>query len=456
MNNKIWIITTVLVLFGCVNTGSSSKESSSVSSSISSLLSKFKVKSANVRATDKGLLFDGKLLRIDQSGDISAVEYVLQNNNQEVVSSDITILDVKILSRQYTALKFSNLRVGILEVDSGNIYDLDGVVMEEMQINNNNLYFLNNNTHQLSWFNLINKTFQVNNVNNLNEPSSNTGMSSTIWSSLNMHDSPFRYTSTNQYGKNGSFVSPSFLFVGDYIAALAGPSGGKRVELFKAGAQAFDCQSTGVFNNVGGGFSAGLIQSQNNSFYQVRIVNSQNCALPGVTNCGDTLLKLDVTPQSYCYKSQVVTQLNNISRFTGNNYINAKVNYGLNDVDRYIIHPNGFIHTQDDGMGGVTMGWTNLDLSDVPVNTVPSAQLVVIHENSVFWLKDNTIHIKQLAPGAVTEIYYSSTVGNITWFDIIKDQVIFNTSNGESYTIKNGYVELIEQSKKINSTVQFY
>lgn len=313
------------------------------------------------------------------------------------------------LSAHYTAYKFPDNSVKVLERSTGQLHEMEGVAYEEMQVDRTNLYCLNSEEHEIYRMDLMNPKFQIFDVNDVSQTTEGTHMSTEVWSALNSGSSPFRFLGFNQAGSSASTPSPTFVFLNNagrsVVAAFAGPGGGRRVELFDEGAHQYDCQNSNIFSNIGGGVSGGVMQFSDKALYQVQIGNSVNCSLPGVANCGDALVKMDIDPVTFCAGSTVVTKLNNVSKFAGKPTIAATVSYQLNIVDRYILNPSGFLHTQDDGHGSVAMTWTDLDLSSLPTD---NSGAVLINGSTVYWIAGNLIMSQNLVAGSHAGTYYTS------------------------------------------------
>lgn len=421
------------------------------------LLTKSKVAASKASAHSTASLSDS-LMRVEVTGDITAVSFTVLNTSTGIQTTQyIPILDAKILTENFIGLKISDGRVGILNKTTGEVYDVSGIKFDELQMREKDLYTVDPLTGFLWRISLADPSLTKHAVNKPESVSTNTGLLSPIYSMLDSVSSPFKFFAFNQKPGLGTVWSPSFVFAQDYIMAMSGPMN-SRVFLFREGEPAFDCETTETFTNVGGGGTGGVIQTPDKSLYQIRIVSN-----PVVSDYGDRLVKYNIGKYlkvdtglgwDSCWGNGTETEIINLgpaSNFTPSTYIYTKTKYKLSDIERYILDPTGFLRTYSDGSGGVTMDWTGLDLSDVPVN---QSDVALVAGSTLYYLKNGDIYYQALASGAVPALYYSGL--QVESFDVVNGQLLFSNSTGTYSVSQAGQTEnLVNANVDLIGTVNF-
>ena len=444
--------------YGCVPGGASPSAVGGGNGTLSSLqFGNYKVLSVNMSGTDAGLLTGSTALRVTSNGSVTSLNFTVEDMTTGNVSVvPFGVQSFKHLATDYVAMLLSTNTVCLAKVSTGDIYQLSGVIIDELQMEgSNNLYALNKDAHVLSRIDLSAASLTSVNVNDPTQTASNSGQPANVFSSLNSPSSPFRFLSFNQIGSAATWLSPSYVFLGGgYIAAMGGPSAGPRTMIFKEGAAAYDCESSNLLSNVGGGLTGGAIQSSAGEIYQVQIVNSPNCSQPGIANCGDHLVKFGTSMAGMCGSTTSVVDFPAPSKFSSGATISYKTNYLLSDTTRYILSPNGFYMTSDDGNGGVTMNWVSVNLSMIPTDGTPSNPTVVLEGGNVYWLKNGTVYFMTLNVMGAAQVYYAGS--GIQSFDIVQGHLFFVTAAG-SFTVTNPGESAQPVASQLNlaSTVKF-
>jgi hypothetical protein len=461
------ILSASIILSGCngkMSTLTGSDSSGSVSTN-------FVVKSATLSATDRGVVItsgsasamgfgissqsaseNGDMKRVKHDHNVEDVKFEVEDKDtHEKKTQSVKVKKTKKLSSKYTAVKFENdaktgrEHNGIINTKTGEVIDIGSSSVEEVQATDDDIYTLDTTTHGINRVSLLDPAQTVHQVSDPTSVTSNTSFTAVAYSSLGSSPGPFRFIPNFAKPVDSSFSPTLLITQGSSVLAFGGPGGGgSRVMLYKEGEQAFDCGGLTVLDN-GNLVSGGVIQTADKSLYHIKIWQNQYGGVYGVTQTfGTQLVKLDIRRQTFYDGSEVcasyatdpvVVTLGTYSHFEedGTNTINHRTNYSIDTIERFVPARHGFLHTYDDGSGGVTMDWTDLDLTDVPSGGVST--FVQLDGDTLYYVTGGVLYSRQLVSGSSIVTYYNGGLA-IDSFDVVGGQVVFS-SGGSSYSVSS-------------------
>lgn len=468
----VLITLSILTTVGCTS-GMSSTSTGGGSSTLG------KIQSANLAVGAKGLvhvtggvssssLSSGKpssqnsltdsLFQLKPNGDMSEVTFKVIDRFGNPVDTTVPVLGIKSLSDNFVALKIDTSRTALLNKATNDVYDLP-LSPDEMMMDGTNLYYIINGnaygTGQLLRVDLTDPLLETHTVNDVTGVASNTGIGPTsIASMLNDPFSPFKYLGIDEYSAvaNGSYsvLSPSFIFAGpNFIAGMGGTGGSPTIMLFQEGQPAYDCQT---FEGILGGGGGSIQTADHNIYYVLWITSSMSSGFQP----GEYIFRRDFAATTGCYTDTMALQLGGgTSHFENQPEIAHKVNYTLGDLVRYYLNPSGFLRTDSDGAGGLTMAWTDLDLSSVPTDASVSNKTVVVDGDTVYWRSGTDFYFQALQSGSSAALFYSASE-SVAAFDVVGGQLVYSTVTGTfSVPSAGGQATLINSGGVIADSARF-
>lgn len=425
--NLVVLMSFIMLLGGCVDSTNETDTNETDSSG-------YKVVHSSVSNSDKGIVTAGyvssvslkeravfpkvglvnNLLSVGADDSLSEVTFTVVDavSGEESIQS-VSILETMALSSKYVALRLADTRAGILNIATSEVYDISGIVFDEMQVKGEILRYLTNG--KLVKVDLTDPLLIIQDVTNPDDVSSNSGSPTSIFSTVNTSDSPFKFFGFNQHGSSSQFTSPSYIVtLNDYIFALSGPSGGERILLFRENEQPYDCLDP-AFVIVGGGTSGGVIQAVDGKLYQIVIIAEREAHIA----------RYDFNADYPCWSQVIVTDLGVLPNLEASEWLgnSMKVDYKLTDVDRYVVFTKGFLKTSGTISGGITIEWGNLDLSALPLISNNLNNAIIIEGDYIYWLAADVIYRTHLINGGEGPIpFYTGTY--IIKYDVVNGVVV--------------------------------
>lgn len=417
------------------------------------------------------------LVKMDLNGDLTEVSFMQSQTmpDNSVVETQVTfsVGEVIQLSAQWVVLvPAAGQGAGmllLLDKDTGNIFNIIYLEKESLQVHDDYLYGITTGTYYrldtgalspntLMRINLATQEQEKVIIHDADEKTSD-GLIYTqfeaIWGYYTLSPASSTGTVANPLQRTAMVIGNNFIFAKAYgegpnTTGNFRPYAGRSL-LVRNGQQALNCGIDIDFASAGGGFGGGIIRSPNGNLYTVKIVNNDHVPFPGggTPEAGETLARVQVETDMNthgCYNSSNPTNrivhlyiphvngIDKVPHFPSdyNQLIApANTNYTMDSYERYYLSPSGFLRTMDDGSGGLTMTWTNLNLSALPRygNGSDSANKVFIEGNQVYYRIGRDIFVQTLQSGSTASAFHTASE-DILNFSVVGTDVLYSTSSG--------------------------
>jgi hypothetical protein len=403
------------------------------------------------------------LVKMDLNGDLTEVTFMQSQTmpDNSVVETEVTfsVGEVIQLSSQWVVL-VPTLGQGagmllLLDKDTGNIFNIIYLEKQSLQIHDGYLYGITTGSYYrldtgalspytLMRINLATQEQEKVLLHDADETTSDGAIYTQFqyaWGYYTLSPASSTGTVANPLQRTAMVIGDNFIFAKAYGVgpntsghnSYAGTS-----ILIRDGQQAMNCSIDIDFASTGGGFGGGILRSPNGTLYTIRIVNSQMAA-----DVGESLVRVVVESDMNtfgCYSAQnpanLVVRLQDMggSHFPEdyNQLIApANTNYTMNSFERYYLSPTGFLRTADDGSGGLTMTWTNLNLSALPRSSGGNSTVntVFIEGNQVYYRVGRDISVQTLQGGSTASAFHTASE-DILNFSVVGTDVLYSTASG--------------------------